>query len=132
MFAPAWRLLPDQPEYRTGLVIVGLARCIAMVLIWNDLSCAGPRGRRRPGRDQLRLPDPGLRRPGWFFCWSCPAGLGPVDDLSAVLRRRHRRFPVLVFLGIPLVAGFATRHAGGAGQGTRLGTRAASCPRSAR
>ncbi len=100
MFALAWLLLPDLPTYRTGLIIVGLARCIAMVLIWNDLSC----GDREAGAVLVAInsvfPDPRLRPVGLVL----PAGVARVARPQPGQRR--------VLLGIPLLAGFRTRTLG--------------------
>lgn len=42
MLGVAWATLPDLPTYRTGVIMVGLARCIAMVMIWNQLARGDP------------------------------------------------------------------------------------------
>ena len=111
MFALAWLLLPDLPTYRTGLIIVGLARCIAMVLIWNDLSC----GDREAAavlvaiNSVFQIVAFGLL--GWFYLRVLPGWLG-LSRTSAHFSVATIVISVLVFLGIPLVAGFLTRTIG--------------------
>jgi ACR3 family arsenite transporter len=111
MFALAWLLLPDLPEYRTGLVIVGLARCIAMVLIWNDLSC----GDREAAAVLVALNSVfqivAFAALGWFYLQVLPAWLG-LSTTSAQFSVWAIVLSVLAFLGIPLLAGFLTRTLG--------------------
>ncbi|KQS66691.1 ACR3 family arsenite efflux transporter [Modestobacter sp. Leaf380] len=111
MFALAWLMLPDLPEYRTGLVIVGLARCIAMVLIWNDLSC----GDREAAAVLVAINSVfqivAFAALGWFYLQLLPGWLG-LSTTSAEFSVWAIVVSVLVFLGIPLVAGFLTRTIG--------------------
>ncbi|MCU1604796.1 MAG: arsenical-resistance protein [Modestobacter sp.] len=111
MFALAWLLLPDLPEYRTGLVIVGLARCIAMVLIWNDLSC----GDREAAAVLVAINSVfqivAFAALGWFYLQALPGWLG-LSTTSAEFSVWAIVVSVLVFLGIPLAAGFLTRTIG--------------------
>ncbi len=111
MFALAWLLLPDLPEYRTGLIIVGLARCIAMVLIWNDLAC----GDREAAAVLVAINSVfqvfAFAALGWFYLQVLPSWLG-LATTSADFSVWAITISVLVFLGIPLAAGFATRQIG--------------------
>jgi ACR3 family arsenite transporter len=111
MFALAWLLLPDLPEYRTGLIIVGLARCIAMVLIWNDLSC----GDREAAAVLVAINSVfqilAFAALGWFYLQILPGWLG-LATTSAEFSIGAIALSVLVFLGIPLLAGYLTRTIG--------------------
>jgi len=111
MFALAWLMLPDLPEYRTGLIVVGLARCIAMVLIWNDLSC----GDREAAAVLVALNSVfqivAFAALGWFYLQVLPGWLG-LSTTSADFSVWAIVVSVLVFLGIPLLAGFLTRTVG--------------------
>jgi len=111
MFALAWLLLPDLPEYRTGLIIVGLARCIAMVLIWNDLAC----GDRDAAAFLVAVNSVfqviAFAALGWFYLQVLPAWLG-LQTTSADFSVWAIAISVLVFLGIPLVAGMLSRTLG--------------------
>ncbi|WP_438940580.1 arsenic resistance protein [Geodermatophilus maliterrae] len=111
MFALAWLLLPDLPEYRTGLVVVGLARCIAMVLIWNDLSCGDREAAAVPVAVNSVFQIVAFGALGWFYLQLLPGWLG-LPTTSAEFSVWAIVGSVLVFLGIPLLAGFLTRTLG--------------------
>lgn len=111
MFALAWIFLPDLPTYRTGLIIVGLARCIAMVIIWNDL--AG--GDREACAVLVALNSLfqvllfGVL--GWFYVqvlpgWLHLSGARLHVDIWEIAKN------VLIFLGIPLAGGYLSRRYG--------------------
>jgi ACR3 family arsenite transporter len=111
MFALAWLLLPNQPAYRTGVIIVGLARCIAMVLIWNDIA--------KGDRDRTALlvvfnaifQVAAYSLLGWFYLNIFPGWLG-LDTQGFEVGIWEVARTVLIFLGIPLAAGFLTRRIG--------------------
>ncbi|WP_343044882.1 ACR3 family arsenite efflux transporter [Pseudarthrobacter oxydans] len=111
MFALAWLFLADLPEYRTGLIIVGLARCIAMVMIWNDLAC----GDRESAAVLVAINSVfqvvAFGALGWFYLQLLPSWLG-LPTTSADFSFWAITLSVLIFLGIPLLAGFLTRTLG--------------------
>jgi ACR3 family arsenite transporter len=109
MFTLAWVFLGDYPEYRTGLIVIGLARCIAMVLIWNDLAC----GDREAGALLVAINSVfqvlAYALLGTFYLEILPGWLGlPTEDVMFSTWEITKA--VLIFLGIPLAAGFLTRR----------------------
>ena len=108
MFTFAWLLLPNLPTYRTGLIIVGLARCIAMVLIWNDLSG----GSREAAAVLVALNSLfqifAFAFLGYFYLKVLPGWLG-LNSQNLNLSVFKIAETVGIFLGVPLIAGYLTR-----------------------
>ncbi len=111
MFVLAWTFLPDQPAFRTGLIVIGLARCIAMVLIWNDLACGDSEAAALLVAINSVFQILAYALLGTFYLKILPGWLG-LDTQDVQFSTWDITKAVLIFLGIPLVAGYLTRRIG--------------------
>ena len=111
MFTLAWVFLADYPAYRTGLIVIGLARCIAMVLIWNDLACGDREAAALLVAINSVFQILAYAALGTFYLRVLPGWLG-LDTQDVQFSTWEITKAVLIFLGIPLVAGYLTRRVG--------------------
>ena len=118
MFSLAWWFLPDQPAFRTGLILIGIAPCIAMVLIWIDLAQGNREAAALLVEINSILQVMVYAVLGTFYLQILPAWLG-LDTQVVRFSFAEIARAVIVFLGIPLLAGFLTRLIGVRRKGLR-------------
>lgn len=111
MFLLAWLFLSDEPEFFQGLILIGLARCIAMVLIWNML--AGGDNEDAAALVALNSLFQIFMYSvyAYFFLGVASSWVGVISaDVDITMSEIAKS--VFIFLGIPLIAGMITRYIG--------------------
>ena len=109
MFTLAWLLLPDQPALRTGVILVGLARCIAMVLVWNQLAEGDPEYAAILVALNAIFQILAYAGLAVFYLNVLPGWLG-LQGQTVAVNPGTVAASVGIFLGVPLLLGLATQY----------------------